>query len=155
DHRRNRRRMLPHRRVDRRADAQVVSPARRNPRARPRAHWQLRLREALSMARASTPFSEKPGLPVPLIPPPMGGGPTTPELVPACSAAGALGSFGFAYTQPDEMKRQVALVRSKTHLPFSIDLRVSSPSAPIDPAAQRGALDSVAKYYAELDLPAP
>ncbi|OAI51882.1 hypothetical protein AYO46_06980 [Betaproteobacteria bacterium SCGC AG-212-J23] len=107
------------------------------------------------MARVSTPLSEKLGLRLPLIVAPMAGGPGGPDLVAACSAAGALGALGFAYTQPDDMKKQAAFVRSKTHQPFSIDLRVSSPSAPIDPAAQRGALDSVAKYYAELDLPAP
>jgi len=36
----------------------------------------------------------------------MAGGTTTQELVAAGSAAGALGSFGFAYTQPEEMKRR-------------------------------------------------
>jgi nitronate monooxygenase len=107
------------------------------------------------MARVSTPFSEKLGLRLPLIAAPMAGGPTTPELVAAASGAGALGSFGFAYTQPDEMKRQAAFVRGKTDKPFSIDLRVSSPSEPIDPAAQRAALDAVSKYYAEFGLAAP
>jgi len=105
--------------------------------------------------RISTPFSEKLGLRLPLIQAPMAGGPGGPELVAACSAAGALGALGFAYTQPDEMKKQSAFVRSKTDRPFSIDLRVSSPSEPIDPVAQRAALDAVAKYYAELGLPAP
>ncbi|HXJ09753.1 MAG TPA: nitronate monooxygenase, partial [Burkholderiales bacterium] len=107
------------------------------------------------MARVSTPFSEKLGLRLPLIAAPMAGGPTTPELVAACSAAGALGALGFAYTQPDDMKKQAAFVRSKTERPFSIDLRVSMPSEPIDPGAQRAALAAVAKYYAELGLPAP
>ena len=107
------------------------------------------------MARVSTPFSEKLGLRLPLIAAPMAGGPTTPELVAACSAAGALGALGFAYTQPDDMKKQAAFVRSKTERPFSIDLRVSMPSEPIDPDAQRAALAAVAKYYAEFGLPAP
>lgn len=107
------------------------------------------------MARVATAFSEKLGLRLPLIAAPMAGGPTTPELIAACSAAGALGTFGFAYTQPDDMKKQAAFVRSKTDKPFSIDLRVSSPSVPIDPGAQRAALDAVAKYYLELGLPSP
>jgi len=55
------------------------------------------------MDRVATPFSERLGLRLPLIVAPMAGGPTTPELVAASSAAGVLGSFGFAYTQPDEM----------------------------------------------------
>lgn len=107
------------------------------------------------MTRVSTPFSEKLGLRLPLIAAPMAGGPTTPELVAASSASGALGAFGFAYTHPDDMMRQAAFVRSKTDRPFSIDLRVSLPSEPIDPSAQHAALNAVAKYYAELGLPAP
>lgn len=105
--------------------------------------------------RISTPFSDKVGLRVPVMQAPMAGGPGGPELVAACSAAGALGALGFAYTQPDDMKKQVAFVRSKTDRPFSIDLRVSSSSEAIDPGAQRAALEAVAKYYTELGLPSP
>lgn len=107
------------------------------------------------MARVSTAFSEKLGLRLPLIAAPMAGGPTTPELVVACSSAGALGSFGFAYTQPDEMKRQAALVRARTDRPFGVNLFVAPPIATIDPAAQKKALDALAGYYKELGLPAP
>src|SRR5215510_15810755 len=107
------------------------------------------------MTRISTPFSQKLGLRLPVIQAPMAGGASSQELAAACSTAGALGAFGFAYAQPDDMKKQAAFVRSKTDRPFSIDLRVSSPSAPIDPSAQRAALDAVAKYYAELGLPSP
>ena len=83
------------------------------------------------MPRATTPFSEKLGLRLPLIAAPMAGGPTTPELVAACSAAGALGAFGFAYTQPEEMKKQAASVRAKTERPFGINLFVSPQPAPV------------------------
>jgi nitronate monooxygenase len=48
-----------------------------------------------------TPFAKKLGLKTPIIQAPMAGGPSSQELVAAASAAGALGSFGFAYTQPD------------------------------------------------------
>jgi nitronate monooxygenase len=85
----------------------------------------------------------------------MAGGPTTPELVAASSAAGALGSFGHAYTQPDDMRKQSAFVRSKTDRPFGINLFVSPQPAPIEPGAQRSALEAVARYYKELGLPAP
>jgi len=102
-----------------------------------------------------TPFSEKLGLRLPVIQAPMAGGPSSQELVTACSTAGALGSFGFAYTQPDDMKRQAAFVRSKTDRPFGVNLFVAPLPGPIEPGAQRGALDAVAKYYTELGLPAP
>ncbi|MBI4124285.1 MAG: nitronate monooxygenase, partial [Betaproteobacteria bacterium] len=105
--------------------------------------------------KISTPFSEKLGLRLPLIQAPMAGGPSTQELVAAASAAGALGSFGFAYTQPDEMKRQVAWVRAKTDRPFGVNLFVSEQPAAIDAASQRGALEAVAGYFAELGLPPP
>ena len=105
------------------------------------------------MPRVSTPFSEKLGLRLPLIAAPMAGGPTTPELVAASSGAGALGSFGFAYTQPDEMRRQAAIVRTKTDKPFGINLFVSPQPGPIP--SQEDALQAVSTYYKELGLPAP
>lgn len=85
----------------------------------------------------------------------MAGGPSTQELVAACSAAGALGSFGFAYTQPADMKRQAAWVRERTQAPFGINLFVSSLPEAIPADAQRAALEVVAGYYKELGLPPP
>jgi nitronate monooxygenase len=107
------------------------------------------------MKRIATPFSEKLGLRLPLIAAPMAGGPTTPDLVAACSAAGALGSFGFAYTQPEEMKKQAAAVRAKTDRPFGINLFVSPQPGPIDTVHQSAALAALAPWYAEMGLPAP
>src|SRR5258705_13773964 len=107
------------------------------------------------MKRIATPFREKLGLHLPLIAAPMAGGPTTADLVAACSAAGALGSFGFAYTQPEEMKKQAASVRAKTERPFGVNLFVSPQPAPIAPEAQRAALEAVAPYYKEFQLPKP
>ncbi|MBI1942509.1 MAG: DUF561 domain-containing protein [Betaproteobacteria bacterium] len=105
--------------------------------------------------KLATPLSEKFGISVPIIQAPMAGGPTTQELVAACSGAGALGSFGFAATQPEEMKKQSAWVRSKTDRPFGINLFTSAQPQQIDAAAQRGALEAVAGYYKELGLPPP
>ncbi|MGH8669926.1 MAG: NAD(P)H-dependent flavin oxidoreductase [Burkholderiales bacterium] len=102
-----------------------------------------------------TPFARKLGIRLPIIQAPMAGGPSTQELVAACSAAGALGSFGFAYTQPAEMKRQAEWVRGRTREPFGINLFVSPQPDAIAPAAQRAVLEAVAPYYAELGLPAP
>ena len=102
-----------------------------------------------------TPLARKLGIRLPIIAAPMAGGPSTPELVAACSAAGALGSFGFAYTQPADMKRQAAWVRERTRQPFGINLFVSPQPGAIAPDAQRAVLDAVAGYYEELGLPAP
>ena len=83
----------------------------------------------------------------------MAGGPSSQELVAACSAAGALGGFGFAYTQPPDMEKQCAWVRERTQAPFVINLFTSPQPGAI--ADQRGALEAVARYYAELELGTP
>jgi nitronate monooxygenase len=105
--------------------------------------------------KLSTPLSRVLGLSTPIVQAPMAGGPSSQELVAACSAAGVLGSFGFAYTQPEDMKKQSAFVRSKTQRPFGINLFTSALPDRIDAGSQRGALDAVAGYYRELGLPAP
>jgi nitronate monooxygenase len=102
-----------------------------------------------------TPLVRKLGVRLPVIQAPMAGGPSSQELVAACCAAGALGSFGFAYTQPADMKRQAAWVRERTQAPFGINLFVSPQPEPIPAGAQRAALEAVAPYYAELGLPVP
>jgi nitronate monooxygenase len=107
------------------------------------------------MSRLETPFTEMLGLAVPIIQAPMAGGPASPDLVAACSAAGALGSFGFAYMQPEEMKKQAAAVRTKTDRPLGINLFSATLPADIADDQQRAALDAVAAYFTELGLPVP
>src|SRR5258706_7167729 len=107
------------------------------------------------MSRLATPLAQKFGLTVPIIQAPMAGGPSSQELVAACAAAGALGSFGFAYTQPEDMKKQCAWVRAKTDAPIGINLFTSPLPGQIDAGSQRGALEAVARYYHELGLAVP
>lgn len=107
------------------------------------------------MERLHTPLSDLLGLAVPVIQAPMAGGPSSPELVAACSAAGALGSLGCAYTPPEEMKTQASAVRAKTAGPFGINLFGAPLPNDIPDAEQRLALGAVAAYYTELGLPAP
>ena len=95
------------------------------------------------------------GMRVPIIQAPMAGGPSTPELVAAVSAAGGLGSFGFAYTQPEEMLRQCATVRTATDAPFAINLFVDPLPGRVAPDAQRQAIAALAAYHRELGLPPP
>jgi len=107
------------------------------------------------MAKLHTPLCDRLGIRVPIIQAPMAGGPSSPELVAAVSKAGALGSFGFAYVQPEAMQRDAEAVRAHTNLPFNVNLFVSKQPAAVAAAAQRGALDAVAGYYQELGLPPP
>ena len=101
----------------------------------------------------STALSAKLGVRVPIIQAPMAGGPSSQELVAACAAAGALGCFGFAYTQPGEMEKQAAWVRERTQAPILINL-FTSPQ-PGEVKDQRAALDAVAHFYSELGLGTP
>ncbi|HET9405135.1 MAG TPA: nitronate monooxygenase [Burkholderiales bacterium] len=106
------------------------------------------------MSKLHTPLCDRLGIRLPIVQAPMPNT-STPELVAAVSKAGALGSFGSAYTQPEAMQREAEAVRAHTHLPFNVNLFVSKQPAAVDPAAQRGALDAVAGYYRELGLPPP
>ena len=106
------------------------------------------------MAKLHTPLCDRLGIRVPIIQAPMPSV-STPELVAAVGKAGALGSFGCAYTQPETMQRDAEAVRAHTDAPFNVNLFVSPQPAAVDAAAQRGALDAVAGYYQELGLPPP
>ena len=107
------------------------------------------------MAKLRTSICDRLGIRLPIIQAPMAGGATTPDLVAAVCEAGALGSFGFAYTQPEAMQREAEAVRARTRAPFNLNLFAAPLPGAIDPAAQRGAIGAVAAYYAELGLPAP
>ncbi len=85
----------------------------------------------------------------------MAGGTTPPALVAAASKAGALGSFGFAYTQPEAMARDVQTVRAQTDAPINLNFFVNAQPAPVAPEQQKAALDALAAYHQALGLPAP
>jgi nitronate monooxygenase len=107
------------------------------------------------MPRIATELSTRLGLRLPLVQAPMAGGPSSQELVAAVSQAGGLGSFGFAYLQPAEMKAQSAWVRAHTGQAFGINLFVSPQPGAIPAEAQRAAIEALSAYYAELGLPPP
>lgn len=100
-------------------------------------------------------LTERIGLRYPIVQAPMAGGPTTPALVVAVGKAGALGSFGFAYTDPATMREHVAAVRRKGALPVHINLFVDAP--PREPGAVEvfAALQALQPMYDELGVPAP
>ena len=107
------------------------------------------------MARLSTPLCELLGIRVPIIQAPMAGGPSCPDLVAAVSEAGALGSFGFAATQPRDMLAQAAAVRARTANPFCMNLIVAPQPAPVDVVHQSAALAALGPWYAEMGLSPP
>jgi nitronate monooxygenase len=62
------------------------------------------------------------GIEHPIIQAPMGGGPTTPELVAAVSNAGGLGSLGAAYLTSDQIAEAIRRIRALTDKPFNVNL---------------------------------
>jgi len=96
---------------------------------------------------------ERLGLRYPIIQAPMAGGPTTPALVAAVGNAGALGSFGFAYTEAQAMRSQMQAARSLTAAPIHINLFVEN--APAQPGAveMQAALQALRPIYETLGVP--
>lgn len=100
-------------------------------------------------------LTERLGLRYPIVQAPMAGGPATPALVAAVGRAGALGSFGFAYTDPDAMREQVRVVRTEGPLPIHINLFVDAPPPEPDDAELRAALAALLPMYEELGIAVP
>lgn len=89
----------------------------------------------------------------PIVVAPMAGGPSTPRMVIAAAAAGALGFLAAGYKSPDAVAREVAELRS-SRLPFGLNIFVPSPP-PVDAAPleeYRQALRPEAKRYG-VELP--
>ncbi len=107
------------------------------------------------MPSLHTPLCDLLGTRLPIIQAPMAGGPCTPRLVAAATRAGVLGSFGFAYTQPDAMRRDVETVRGITGESINLNLFMSAAPGPIAPEAQQAAIHALRRYYIELGLSVP
>jgi len=94
------------------------------------------------------------GIQCPVIQGPMGGGPSTPELVAAVSNAGGLGSLGAAYMKPDEITASVRQIKLLTSKPFAVNLFAGGYGEKPDPDP-RPMLDVLAEIHEALGLPAP
>lgn len=94
------------------------------------------------------------GIENPVIQGPMGGGPSTPELVAAVSNAGGLGSLGAAYLKPGEITETIRRIKSLTSKPFNVNLFAGGQEAKSGPDPQP-MLDVLAEIHASLGLPAP
>jgi nitronate monooxygenase len=94
------------------------------------------------------------GIESPVIQGPMGGGPSTPELVAAVSNAGGLGSLGAAYLSPGEITDAIRRIRSLTSKPFNVNLFAGGYEV-TRRADPRPMLDLMAEIHAELGLPPP
>jgi nitronate monooxygenase len=73
-------------------------------------------------------------LAVPVVGAPMAGGPSTPELAAAVSAAGGLGFVAAGYRPADRLANEIARVREITSAPFGVNLFVIEPYEPVQEA---------------------
>jgi nitronate monooxygenase len=94
------------------------------------------------------------GIEYPILQGPLGGGPSTPELVAAVSNAGGLGSLGAAYLTPDQITEAIRRIRALTSRPFSVNLFSGAweTGASVDAAPM---LEVLAEIHAALGLPPP
>jgi len=94
------------------------------------------------------------GIEHPVIQGPMGGGPSTPELVAAVSNAGGLGSLGAAYLTPEQITDAIRRIRTLTSLPFNINLFAGGWSAREDCDAAP-MLELLSEVHNKLGIPPP
>jgi len=99
-------------------------------------------------------FLREIGVPHPIILAPMAGSGGTPDLVAAVSNAGGLGSWGGAYSTPQQILDAARQIRALTAKPFALNLFAGGyePDRAIDPAPM---LAFVAQAHARLGLAPP
>ncbi len=94
------------------------------------------------------------GIENPIVQGPMGGGPSTPELVAAVSNAGGLGSLGAAYLTPDQITDAIRRVRALSSRPFNVNLFAGGWSTHQDFDA-RPMLELLAEVHEKLGIAPP
>src|SRR5512144_2155836 len=90
----------------------------------------------------------------PVVLAPMGGGPSTPELVAAVSNAGGFGFLAAPYLTPDQIRDAVRRIRALTARPFGVNLFAGGWSRE-RPSQAPASLALLAPFHARLGLPPP
>jgi nitronate monooxygenase len=99
-------------------------------------------------------FCRKYGLSIPVVLAPMGGDPSTPELVAAVSNAGGLGSLAAAYSSAERIQQDITKVRELTTRPFAVNLFSPQAQLPLKDSVDVVA-DFLRPYHERLGLTAP
>jgi nitronate monooxygenase len=99
-------------------------------------------------------FCRKFGLNIPVVLAPMGGGPSTPELVAAVSNAGGLGSLAAAYSNAERIQQDIATIRKLTTRPFAVNLFSPQAQLPLNNGVN-AVSDFLRPYHERLGLKAP
>jgi nitronate monooxygenase len=99
-------------------------------------------------------FCRKYRLSIPVVLAPMGGDPSTPELVAAVCNAGGLGSLAAAYSSAERIQQDIAVVRKLTARPFAVNLFSPQAQLPLNGGVNAVA-DFLRPYHERLGLKAP
>ncbi|MGF7088240.1 nitronate monooxygenase [Kroppenstedtia sanguinis] len=91
------------------------------------------------------------GIRYPVIQAGMAGGAAMPELVAAVSNAGGLGTLGAGYLSPEEIRKAVREIRSRTDHPFAVNLLVTQEPSPSAEELKQGR-ELLAPIYREMGL---
>lgn len=94
-------------------------------------------------------------LSIPVIQAPMAGGITTPVLVSEVSNAGGLGSFGFAYSSPEIIGRDLRLAQSLTQGPINANFFLFQEAALPDSKRIQLAIESLREIAPDIDFVIP
>jgi nitronate monooxygenase len=89
----------------------------------------------------------------PIVLAPLGGGPSTPELVAAVSSAGGFGFLAGPYLSPDQIRDAAHRLRAITDRPFGLNLFAGGWSREVP--SRPSALALVAEAHARLGLAPP
>jgi len=99
-------------------------------------------------------FCRKYGLSIPVVLAPMGGGPSTSELVAAVSNAGGLGSLAAAYSNAERIQQDIAAIRKLTTRPFAVNLFSPQAQLPLNDGVT-AVSNFLRPYHERLGLKAP
>ena len=99
-------------------------------------------------------FRDRFGMTIPVVLAPMGGGPSTPELVAAVSNAGGLGSLAAAYSNGERIEQDIAAIRKLTTRPFAVNLFSPQAQLPLNDGVT-AVSEFLRPYHERLGLKAP
>jgi len=105
-----------------------------------------------------TEVSRRLKLKAPIVQGPFGGGLSAVDLAATVSEAGGLGSFGVHHLSGVQLKETAAAIRAKTAKPFALNLWIPyqhSDDPPLTDAEFQHAVQTLAPYFKELNLPLP
>lgn len=102
-----------------------------------------------------TALTKRLNFPFPVMLAPLGGGPSTPELVAAVSNAGGLASLASAYSSPADIERDISRIKTLTDKPFGINLFAPIPIPTVTEAEIQAAIAATHSFRIELELKEP